>query len=110
MNNPSNRSVIEAPPPVLETAAADGGRRERVRIAFVLDSMGLGGSELNAVRTAERLDPRRFDLRVVCFNVDGPIRERYRAIGVPIMHLPITSLHGWKTLTAGRQFARYLRS
>ena len=110
MNNPSDCTVIEAPPPLPEANTVNRGGDERIRLVFVLDSMGLGGSELNAVRTAERLDRRRFDLSVICFNVDGPIRERYQTIGVPVMHLPINSLFGLQTFAAGRRFARYLRS
>lgn len=81
----------------------------RVRVVFALDNLDVGGSELNAVRTAEHLDRDRFDLRVICMKPDGRLVERYRAIDVPVIHLPIKSLHGWTMATAGRQFASYLR-
>ncbi len=40
-----------------------------------LDNMRLGGTELNAVRTAERLDRERFDLSVVCLGETARLRS-----------------------------------
>jgi hypothetical protein len=37
--------------------------RTRLRLVHVLDNLNVGGTELNAVRTAERLDPERFEVR-----------------------------------------------
>jgi glycosyltransferase involved in cell wall biosynthesis len=78
-------------------------------VAFVIDNMGLGGTELNAVRTAERLDRDRFDLRVVCIGADGPLSDRYRAMGIPVVRVDLRSMYGPTMLTAGLQFIRYLR-
>jgi glycosyltransferase involved in cell wall biosynthesis len=85
------------------------GRTSSVKLVFVIDNMRLGGTELNAVRTAERLDRSRFDLRVVTLACDGPLTERYRAIDVPIVKMPLRSLHGSSMITSGWQFVRYLR-
>ena len=85
-----------------------GSDTTRTRVVFVIDNMNVGGTELNAVRTAERLDRNRFDLRVVTFSPDGPILERYRALGVPILFMPLTSLYGPSMVDCGRRFVRYL--
>ncbi|MEO8624872.1 MAG: hypothetical protein ABI625_27560, partial [bacterium] len=61
---------------------------------FALDTMRVGGTELNAVRTAERLDHKRFDLRIVCLDDEGPLAERYRSMNIPIVTLPLESLYG----------------
>lgn len=82
---------------------------ERVPVVFVLDTMRVGGSELNAVRTAELLDRKRFDLRVVCFNGEGPLTARYTAMGVPVVTMPLDSLYGRRMATSGWRFARYVR-
>ena len=71
--------------------------------------MDVGGSELNAVRTAEHLDRNRFDLRVACLRVDGPLRDRYRDIEVPVLHFPVRSFRGSSMATTGWRFAKYLR-
>ena len=84
-------------------------RQERIKVVFVIDNMRLGGTELNAVRTAERLDRERFELRVVCLSGDGPLTERYRAIGVPVLNLGLRSFYGPSMLRCGWQFVRHLR-
>lgn len=83
----------------------------RIRVVFVIDNLGspLGGSELNAVRTAEHLDRERFDLRLMTLKPDGPLRARYESIGVPISHVRVSSLHGSSMVSAGRRFVSYLR-
>jgi glycosyltransferase involved in cell wall biosynthesis len=81
----------------------------RIRVVFVIDNMQLGGTELNAVRTAERLDRERFELSVVCLGGDGPLTERYRAMGVRVEKLPLRSFYGPSMLSSGWRFVRFLR-
>jgi glycosyltransferase involved in cell wall biosynthesis len=81
----------------------------QIVVVYVIDNMRLGGTELNAVRTAERLDRNRFELRVVCLGEDGPLTERYRTIGVPVVNMPIRSFYGWSMLRSGLRFVRYVR-
>jgi glycosyltransferase involved in cell wall biosynthesis len=104
----SDSTLVDAPssPPGRRTS----GRVAGVKVVFVIDNMRLGGTELNAVRTAERLDRSRFDLRVVTLAGDGPLTDRYRAIGVPIVKMPLHSLYGPSMVTTGWQFVRYLRT
>lgn len=87
-------------PPVLST-------RPRIRLVFVIDHLGVGGSELNVLRTVEHLDRELFDLRVITLT---PSRDQYLNIGVPISCMRVTSLHGWTMASAGREFVSYLRS
>ena len=82
----------------------------RISVVFVIDNMRLGGTELNAVRTAERLDRARFDLRVVCLGEAGPLSARYQTLGVPVLTLGIRSLYGVTMLSTGWRFMRYLRA
>ena len=83
---------------------------ERIRIAFAIDTMDAGGTELNAVRVAERLDRRRFDLRVVCMRPDGPLAARYAAAGIPVDAFPIRSLYGASAVRQGMRLARFVGS
>jgi glycosyltransferase involved in cell wall biosynthesis len=63
-----------------------------VRVAYCLDSMqASGGTELNAVRTAEALDRSRVALTVFAMRPDGPMRGRYEAAGVPVLATPPVS-------------------
>lgn len=104
---PSTTTAPEASgTPVFRGARATS---RRVVIVYVIDNMGLGGTELNAVRTAERLDRTRFEVRVVCLGQDGPLTERYRELGVPVVNMPIQSFYGWSMLRSGLRFVKYVR-
>jgi len=54
----------------------------RTRVAFCLDSFAIGGTELNAVRTAEALDPDRIELFIFHLQTHGPLRSRYERLAV----------------------------
>lgn len=84
--------------------------RRRIRVVFCIDNLGIGGTELNAVRTAERLDRGRFDSSLVCLQEDGPLRARYQMAGIPVRSFPIPNLYGMDAFRQGRQLARFLRS
>lgn len=83
--------------------------RTRIRIVFCIDSFRVGGTELNAVRTAESLDSTRFDLAVVHLQATGPLRARYEALGIKMYHMPITNLYSPVTAIQGARFGRLLR-
>ncbi len=90
-------------------AASPTRRPRRVRIAFCIDNMNVGGTELNAVRTAELLDRSRYDLRVVSLAGEGPLLARYEAAGVPVKVIRLRNLYGRSAFAAGLELARYLR-
>ena len=80
----------------------------RVRVAFCIDGMGIGGTELNALRTAERLDSSRFHVSVICLQQHGPLLARYQELGISVLPLPLRRLHGLTALRQGVRLARYL--
>ncbi|MFN2567931.1 MAG: glycosyltransferase [Gemmatimonadaceae bacterium] len=99
--------------PPLATHAVGIARRRghgdrRVRVAYCIDNLGVGGTELNAVRTVERLDRSRFDVSVVCLRESGPLATRYAAAGVPVLPFPITKLYGVRAAREGIRLARLL--
>ena len=51
-----------------------------VRIAYVIDTFDVGGTELNAVRTAEALNRRKYQLTVFHLSGNGPLKARYQAL------------------------------
>jgi glycosyltransferase involved in cell wall biosynthesis len=79
-----------------------------IRLAFCIDNMQIGGTELNAVRWAEQLRSADYDLSVVHFRIDGPLRSRYENIGARMLHLPIRNLYGPNALRLGAHLARFL--
>jgi len=80
-----------------------------VRIAYCIDTMQIGGTELNAVRTAEGLDRSRFEISVISLQPDGPLAERYRAVGIPVDPFRLRSLYSPDTLRQGVRLMRWLR-
>lgn len=81
---------------------------DRIRVAFAVDSFDVGGTELNAARTATRLDPERFELEVVCLRDDGELRQEYARAGIPVHHFPIGSLISARNATQGMRLAKLL--
>ncbi len=81
----------------------------RIRVAFCLDSFAIGGTELNAVRTAEAFDPVRIDLRIFHLQTRGPLRSRYERLGVRMTHVPISNLYSPRTAVQGVRLATLLR-
>lgn len=88
---------------------ADTDARRRLRIAYCLDSFAIGGTELNAVRTAEALDPHRFELCVFFLRDHGPLRSRYERLKVQMTHVPIRNLYSPLTALQGIRLAWQLR-
>ena len=83
--------------------------KQRIRIAYCIDSFAVGGTELNAVRTAESLDSSRFELAVFHFQQTGSLRARYETLGVKLHYMPISSLYSFATAAQGMRFSRFLR-
>src|SRR5262252_5504652 len=80
-----------------------------VRVAYCIDSFDIGGTELNAVRTVEALNRRRFQVTVFHLHRTGPLRARYEALGLQLLHLPIGRLYAPRTAAQGVRFLRLLR-
>lgn len=71
--------------------------------------MSVGGTEMNALRTAERLDRRRFRVSVVTLRGEGPLAAKYEELGIPVVRFPIHSLYSPATARQGLRLARFLR-
>jgi glycosyltransferase involved in cell wall biosynthesis len=80
-----------------------------LRVGYCVDSLAIGGTELNAVRTVEALDRQRFHVTVFHLHETGPLRARYEALGLQLLHLPIGRLYSPRTAAQGVRFLRLLR-
>lgn len=79
-------------------------------VAFCVDNLNVGGTELNAVRTAVLLRAAGVPLRVYAMQPTGPLRVRYDALRVEVVPIPLGgSLTGFTALRQGLRFARLLR-
>ena len=80
-------------------------------VAFCVDNLNVGGTELNAVRTAMLLRAAGVPLRLYAMQPAGPLRVRYDALGVEVVPIPLGgSLFGLTALRQGLRFLRELRS
>lgn len=82
------------------------GSRE-LRVAFLVDSLRIGGSELAAFRTARSLKLGSA-LTVLHLQADGPLLERYRSIGATVRHMPIYGFRDPRFLLAIARLASLL--
>lgn len=82
-----------------------GGRP--VRVAFALDSMVIGGTELNMLRQATALDPARVHLRIL-FNREGPLLDQLVATGLALERVDLVSLKSPAALGTIRRLRRRL--
>jgi len=84
-------------------------RSHSLRVAFCIDNMEFGGTELNALRTAPHLLAAGVELTVISLTGTGPLIERYEALGVPIEILPLRRLFGRASWHYGMSLARTIR-
>ena len=89
-------------------AAASLAPARAIRVGYCIDSFDVGGTELNAIRTLEALDRQRFQVTVFHFHETGPLRTRYEALGLELVHLPIGPLYAPRTAIQGLRFLRLL--
>jgi glycosyltransferase involved in cell wall biosynthesis len=80
-----------------------------LRVGYCIDSFDIGGTELNAVRTVEALDRQRFEVTVFHLHETGPLRARYEALGLRLLHLPIGRLYSPRTAGQGVRFLRLVQ-
>jgi glycosyltransferase involved in cell wall biosynthesis len=115
MTAPSSSEVIGFTTPASTAApplfAGRGGpsARARLRVVHCLDSLEVGGTELNAVRTLEQLDRDRFDPVLMCLRAEGALRTRVEQAGVPLVEFPISGLLSRSAAREAARFTRFLR-
>jgi glycosyltransferase involved in cell wall biosynthesis len=103
-----NGVLLHAEAEAIDLRAVTPRSGSRIRIAYCVARMDLGGTELNAVRTAERLDHDRFDVTVASLVDNGPLLERYANASIPVERFPITSLYNATALGEGLRLYRFL--
>ncbi|HEU4801117.1 MAG TPA: glycosyltransferase [Gemmatimonadales bacterium] len=104
-DDPLHSAVLPQPVSAGEATAAV----RPLRVLFCTDNFGIGGTELNAVRTAEALVRRGVELEVAGLQADGPLRARYDAAGIPVHSFPLANLYGPGALRQGIRLAVLVR-
>ena len=78
-------------------------------IAFCIDNMQIGGTELNTLRTAKLLKQAGVDLSVFTLSDHGPLLDQYAALKIPVDLLPIDSLYSLRAFHAGRKMLEIIK-
>jgi glycosyltransferase involved in cell wall biosynthesis len=69
----------------------------------------VGGTELNMIRTAERLDRAHVAVSVILLGPDGPLRERCERAGIPVRQFIIGGLGSVTSFRSALALTRFLR-
>jgi len=70
----------------VRTAESDrGGGGRRVRIAYVIKSMAMGGSQTHLIHVLRQLDRNRFAPTLYCLTGEGVLLDSVRELGVPVV-------------------------
>jgi glycosyltransferase involved in cell wall biosynthesis len=80
-----------------------------VPVLIMARELNQGGVERDVAKIAMRLDRTRFDPHVSTFKAFGLRYEELQAAGVPLLHLPLTSLFSTECLASARKMRRYIR-
>lgn len=86
-NQPPEVLVAEPALPGAEHAharASHARRSDRRKVFFLLDSLNIGGTEVQAVELATRLNPELYDVTLGCLSARGPLLDRLKGSSVSI--------------------------
>jgi glycosyltransferase involved in cell wall biosynthesis len=81
-----------------------------IPILLTVRELNTGGIECDVAKIAMHLDRSQFEPHVACYRTGGIRFEELRLAGVPILHLPVTSLKSPSTWSAAFQIRRYIRA
>lgn len=82
--------------------------RNSLHVVFCLDNSGIGGTELNAVRTAERLVDQGHTIEVASLGRHPDLTSRYEKAGIPVQVFPTDGLASTSALRQGIRLRRFL--
>jgi glycosyltransferase involved in cell wall biosynthesis len=80
-----------------------------IPVLLTIRELNTGGIECDVTKIAIHLDRSRFEPHVACYRTGGIRFEELQREGVPILHLPVTSLKSPSALSAAIRMRRYIR-
>lgn len=86
-----------------------GIQPDRIRLLKFVNILAIGGTERQAVRLAQSLDPSSFELHMACLRRAGQFLEDVERLQVPLAEYRIHSLYKPKTFHAQWRFVEYLK-
>ncbi len=92
--------------PIYEEPAA---RTKPVPVLLPVRELHYGGIQRDVTKIAMGLDRARFEPHVAAYEVDGLRAEELRRAGVPVLHVPVTSLKSPSAILAAMRMGSYIR-
>lgn len=83
-----------------------GAESKPIGVLLMVRELGSGGIERDVTKLAIGMDRTRFTPYVASFRAEGLRYEDLRKAGVPVIHLPISSMKSPRALSAATQFVR----
>jgi glycosyltransferase involved in cell wall biosynthesis len=80
-----------------------------VPVLLTVRELNCGGIERDVTKIALHLDRSRFEPHVASYRAEGLRFEELSRAGIPILHLPMSSLKSPAALSAAVRLARYIR-
>ena len=84
-------------------------RTTRPKIFFLLDSLNIGGTEIQAFELAIRLDPERYEITFGCLRAQGPLLEKLSRSVRIVEFYPAGGVDSVKGMYQVLRLARFLR-
>jgi glycosyltransferase involved in cell wall biosynthesis len=78
-------------------------------VLLMVQALDAGGTERQLTELALALDRSRFSPHVACFRVGGMRWHELQRAGIPMLHIPVTSLASFATMRTIPILAAYLR-
>lgn len=79
------------------------------RVALVLDNLGVGGTELNTLKTSRALRERGVQPVLFHLQPDGPLATSFDEEGVPRVHVPVHPISSGRLIGDASRLAREAR-
>jgi glycosyltransferase involved in cell wall biosynthesis len=93
----------------IPTGIGNANSAKPIPILLTVRELNLGGIERDVTQIALKIDRSRFEPHVACYQSEGMRFEELRRAGVPILHLPFTSLKSPTAVSAALRLRRYIR-
>jgi glycosyltransferase involved in cell wall biosynthesis len=84
------------------------GSASLIRVCFLIDYLGTGGSERQLLALIRHLDRSKVEPFLVLLDGETADSRALEPVDCPVMRLGVRSLCRWSTLRAARRFARFL--
>ena len=99
--------VSDRVPPELQEVSTTAAKP--VPILLTVRELHYGGIQRDVAKIAVMLDRSRFEPHVATYQADGIRVEELKQAGVPVLHIPLTSLKSPSAFTAAMRMRKYVR-